>query len=61
MAIYQPLFLNHLAAIATLTRHTNIVCGIAISPNGPILAGAYMYDNTARLWKLEILSPKEPE
>lgn len=45
-----------LEAIATLTRHTNIVHGIAVSPNGPILVGA-LHDNIARLWDLENVQP----
>jgi len=38
--------------IAVLTYHTSLVYGIAISPNGRILASA-SEDNTARLWNLE--------
>jgi WD40 repeat protein len=38
--------------IAVWTGHTNIVWGIAISPNGHILASTSA-DKTARLWKLE--------
>jgi WD40 repeat protein len=38
--------------IAVLTRHTNCVHGISISPNGHILASA-SWDNTAQLWNLE--------
>jgi WD40 repeat protein len=37
---------------AVLHGHTNIVYGIATSPNGRILASASS-DNTARLWNLE--------
>ena len=35
-----------------LTGHTSSVSGIAISPNGRILASASI-DNTARLWNLD--------
>jgi len=38
--------------IHVLTGHTSVVSGIAISPNGPILASA-SWDKTARLWNLE--------
>ena len=38
--------------IHVLTGHTGFVFGIAISPNGPILASA-SWDYTARLWNLE--------
>jgi len=38
--------------IHVLTGHTEPVRGIAISPNGPILASA-SWDKTARLWNLE--------
>jgi WD40 repeat protein len=50
--------------IAVLTRHTDCVHGISISPNGRILASASL-DNTAQLWNLEtgqpIGSPLQPE
>ena len=39
-----------------MTGHTYFVCGIAISPNGRILASA-SYNNTARLWNLENSQP----
>jgi WD40 repeat protein len=40
--------------IAVLTAHTGSnVYGIAISPNGRILASAALYDRTAQLWNLE--------
>src|ERR1700710_1796955 len=42
--------------IAILTGHTHYVFGIAISPNGRILASA-SGDNTARLWDLENSQP----
>ena len=35
-----------------MTGHPNAVRGIAVSPNGRILASA-SFDNTARLWNLE--------
>jgi WD40 repeat protein len=41
---------------AILTGHTHYVFGIAISPNGRILASA-SGDKTARLWNLENSQP----
>ena len=38
--------------IHVLTGHTSVVCGIAISPNSPIL-GSASWDYTAQLWNLE--------
>jgi WD40 repeat protein len=42
--------------IAVVTGHTSSVFGIAISPNGRILASA-SWDKTARLWNLKNSQP----
>ena len=42
--------------LAVLTGHIQLIFGIAISPNGRILASA-SWDNTAQLWNLDNNKP----